>query len=551
VKPFDFLSNAVRAKEIAGTLARHGFADLLDQLDWPAGVWQRFAPRPRTRRSTWERTRLALEELGPTFVKFGQVLSMRPDILPHGLILELTKLQDSVRPLPFAEMGPVLRAELSADPEEIFSEFDENPVAAGSLAQVYVAKLKADGRRVAVKLQRPNITRIIQTDLAFAAWLAGQIHQRMPTMQPYDLPAVVEAVRSGIQLELDFRHEARNQAYFNRTNPYSGRVFAPQVVEELTTERLLVMDQVDGVPVTRAVLRPEEAKALAATGAESLIHQVLIEGFFHADPHAGNVFVASDGRLCFLDWGMAGQLTRRLRYALADFWDAASEQEAERIVNIAALLGPVEARPRLRDMEKQIAFALREEMDMSGGRQQLGRIMLKLLYIFGQNGIPLSQDYSLMAKAVLSIEQVGWQLDPQFDVRTHARPVMRELARERVNPRKLWRHARDFVRASFAGLEDLPGQVQRLVRRFDTDNLTFNMQHRGLDQLEQALQAASNRIALGVVIGSLIIGSSLIVNTHIPPYLFGYPMLGIVGYLLSAILGFYVIWDIIRHGRHK
>jgi len=549
VKPF--LVHAVRAKEIAGVLARHGFADLLDQLEVPHGIWRRLVPQAHVRRSTWERIRLALEELGPAFVKMGQMMSMRPDVLPHPLILELRKLQDAVPPVPFAEIRPVLLDSLPAEPAQIFSEFDETPVACGSLAQVYFARLASTDQPVAVKVQRPNITRTVQTDLSFAAWIAAQLHQHRPGLKPYDLPAVVEEVRQGIERELDFTNEARNQQYFNAVNPYPDRVFAPAVVEEFSSERVLVMERVDGSPIGRGDVPIEQARILAANGACSIMHQVLIEGFFHADPHSGNVLVAEDGRLCFLDWGLAGHLTRRLRYALADFWLAAIEQDAERIAQIADGLASAESRPDARVMEKEITLTLREELNFALGRQQFGRAMLKLLFIFGSHGIPLSRDYSMMAKAVLEIEEVGRALDPAFDLRSCTEPVLRELERERTGPRKLWRHTRDFLRASFAGMEELPNQLQRLVRRFEGDNLTFNMQHKGLDQLQEALKTASNRIALGVIIGSLIIGSSLIVNTHIPPYLFGYPMLGIVGYLLSAVLGFYVIWDIIRHDRHK
>jgi ubiquinone biosynthesis protein len=549
VKPF--LVHAVRAKEIASVLARHGFADLLDQLEVPPGIWQKLVPQPRVRLSTWERVRLALEELGPAFVKFGQLMSMRPDVLPHPLILELRKLQDAVPPVPFAEIRPVLLEELPVDLSEVFAEFDETPVACGSLAQVYFARLRGTGLPVAVKVQRPNIVRVVQTDLSFAAWLAAQLHQRRPALQPYDLPAVVEEVRAGVLQELDFRNEARNQQYFNAVNPYPTRVFAPAVIEELSGERVLVMERIDGVPAGREALLAEAGRGLAADGARSILHQVLVAGFFHADPHAGNLFLTTDGRLCFLDWGLAGHLTRRLRYALADLWAAAIEQDAERIVHIAGDLASPEARPDLRVMEKEITLVLREELNFTVGRPQFGRAMLKLLFIFGSHGIPLSRDYSLMAKAVLEIEEIGRALDPSFDLRAYAQPVLRELEQERTGTRAVWRHTRDFLRASFGGLEELPRQLQRLVRRFENDNITFNMQHRGLDRLQEGLQTASNRIALGVIIGSLIIGSSFIVNTHIPPYLLGYPMLGIVGYLLSAILGLYVIWDIIRHDRHK
>ena len=572
MKPLSLFSHAVRAKEIFSVLARHGFADLLDQLDLPAGIRGRLVSRPPPHRSTWERTRLALEELGPTFVKFGQLMSMRPDVLPAALILELRKLQDHVQPVPFAEIRPVLCAELPSDPSEIFSEFDETPVASGSLAQVYFARLRASsevpqrgakegaaaapntarpGRLVAVKIQRPHIARTVQADLELAEWLIGQLHQRLAGLKPYDLPAAFSEVKRGVEQELDFANEARNQQYFNTLNPYSDRVFAPAVVDELTTSRLIVMERIDGAPVGRVDLPPDQARALAEIGARSLMQQVLIAGFFHADPHAGNVLITKDGRLCLIDWGLAGHLTRRLRFALADFWVAAVDQDAERIVQIAASLAPAESLLDRRVMEKEVTLALREELNFAIGRQQLGRAMLKLLFIFGSHGIPLSRDYSLMAKAILAIEEVGRTLDPGFDLRTQAAPILRELQLDRMGPRSALRHAREFLRSSFAVIQDLPGEVHRLVRRIEHDNLTLNLEHRGLVGLQDALATSANRIALGVIIGSLIIGSSLIVTARIPPLVHGYPVLGITGYLLSAALGFYVIWDIIRHGRHK
>ena len=559
MKPLNLFSHAVRAKEIFGVLARHGFADLVDLLDLPLGIRQRLVSRPQPQSTAWERIRLVLEDLGPTFVKFGQLMSMRPDALPAGLILELRKLQDEVRPIGFAEIRPVLDAELPGDIHEIFSEFNETPVASGSLAQVYFARLRpaADapagtpGRLVAVKVQRPNITRIVQTDLDLAGWLISQLHSRMTSLQPYDLPAVFAEVRVGMQRELDFANEARNQEYFNALNPYGDRVFAPAVVAGFTTSRLIVMERIDGTPVGRVALDPEVSRDLAKLGARSLLHQVMVAGFFHADPHAGNVMVTTDGRLCFLDWGLAGHLTRRLRYALADFWVAAVEQDAEQVVQVAANLAPSDVLLDLRMMEKEVTLALREELNFAIGHQELGRAMLKLLFIFGRHGIPLSRDYSLMAKAVLAIEEVGRALDPDFDIRSQAGPVLRELQRERMGPKTMIRQARDFFRAGVSVLQDLPGGLHRLIRRVEHDNLTLNLEHRGLDGLQDALAKSANRIALGVVIGSLIIGSSLIVTARIPPLVHGYPVLGITGYLLSAALGFYVIWDIIRHGRHK
>jgi len=551
VKPFDLLAHAVRAKEIFSIVARNGFADLLHQAGAPPGVWRNMLPHPAHPRTTDERIRMAAEELGPAFVKFGQLLSMRPDVLPQTLILELRKLQDRVKALPFSDMRPVLDEALGRPHGELFADFDETAAASASLAQVYRARLRADGREVAVKVQRPGIKRTIEIDLGLAGWIAGQLNHRSVALRPYDLPTIVEEVRKGVLRELDFRHEARNQEYFNAINPYATRVFAPAIVRELSSECVLVMEWVEGTPVGESALPAERLEALAASGATSLIHQVLVDGFFHADPHAGNVIVAADGRLAFIDWGMAGHLTRRLRYALADFWIAAVEQDAERLVRIAAELAPSDARPDLREMEKQVMFALREELNFAIGRQQLGRVMLRLLFILGTNGIFLSRDFSLMAKAVLSIEEVGRALSPSFDLRSYARPVLEQMQRDRWSPRIMLSNVGEFLRGSLLGLKELPLELRRLARRLEHDNLTVNLQHRGLEPLQGAIRKAANQIALGVIVGSLIIGSSLIVRSGEGPRLFGFSALGTVGYLISALFGFYVIYDIVRHGGHK
>lgn len=310
----------------------------------------------------------------------------------------------------------------------MFASFDENPAASASLAQVYFARLH-DGREVAVKIQRPGLRRIVESDLALLAFFAGQLHSRISALQPYDLPAVVAEVSTGVLRELDFTHEARNQRFFNATNPTPEHVFAPEVVEELSSECVLVMQRIIGRPVDASGLEPAAARELARAGATSLFHQVLVAGFFHADPHAGNVLVAADGRLCFLDWGLAGHLTRRLRLALADLFLAAVDQDAERIVQIAGELGSPGGRADLRAMERDVTLALREDFNRAIHQLNLGRAMLKLLFIFGRNGISISSDYSLMAKAVLSIEEVATSLDPHFDLKRSARPVLVALQR--------------------------------------------------------------------------------------------------------------------------
>lgn len=548
---FDFLTNAVRAKEIVAVMVRHGFADLVQHMNPPAGFLQRIVPRPRVRRTTWERIRMIAEELGPTFVKSGQLLSMRPDLIPEPLVLELRKLQDDVKPVPFEKIDEVLRSELGDEYEADFSEFDKAAIASASFAQVYRARLRADGRVVAVKVQRPGIAKIIDADFELIMFFAGQIHERVPALKPFDLPAVVAAIREAIESELDFENEARNLRIFKATNAFPDKVFAPDIVDEFSTERVVVQTFIEGERIDDAVLDAEQRMALAEGGSRSLFHQVMVQGFFHADPHPGNLLVTPDGRLCLLDWGMVGQLTRRMRYFLADLFEAAAANDSERLVSIAGSMASPGARPNYREMEKEVMTALRENFNPAIGEQQMGRIILKLLNIFSRNGISVTRDYSLMAKAVLSIEEAGRTLDPDFDLRKVAGPVVRQIHHERHSPLAVLRHLRSWFTFGAGRMGDLPADLTRIARRIARDDLTINFQHKGLENLDDSINSASSRITIAVIIASLIIGSSLIITTHIPPLIFGYSALGIIGYTLSAVLGLWVVWDIMRHGRHK
>jgi ubiquinone biosynthesis protein len=552
VNPFDLISNAARAREIAAVLIRNGYADLVQKLEPPAGWLQRFAPKPRVRLSPAVRLRTVLEELGPTYVKFGQMLSMRPDVLPEPFILELRRLQDQVTPQPFEEMQPVLRAGLETDEASVFSEFDPEPVASASLSQVYRATLRATGLKVAVKVQRPGIAKTIESDFEILRWFARQAHEQLDTMRPYNLPAIVEELRKGIERELDFSVEARNLTLFLSQNADSNTVLAPRPVDEWTSHAVLVMEEVDGVKPFDLVPGSEAARRAARYGAESLFQQILVDGFFHADPHGGNILVLRDARVCFLDWGLAGQLTQRMRYTLVDLFGAFLQGDSAQVVRVASDLGrPSGGHPDPVSMEREILYAIRASFDPETGQGEVGRAMLRLLHIFGTNGIEIPRDYALVAKAVLSIEEAGKKLDPQFNLQQCSQPALDAVLNERRNPIRLWRAIRRSILSGLGRVQDLPAELQRILRMLEAGQVTLNFQHRGLEKLDDAVNDASNKMTVGMIIASLIIGSSLIVTTRVPPLLFGYPALGIIGYLLSAVLGIWVVIDILRRSRHR
>lgn len=552
MRPFELISNVGRAKEIAVVLVRNGFADLLQKMEPPAGWLQRLVPKPRERLTLWERARTVLEELGPTFVKFGQILSMRPDALPEPLILELRKLQDSVTPVPFEVMEPVLVAGLDAPIDEIFSEFDREPIASASLAQVYFARLRSSGERVAVKIQRPGVRKTIESDFEILQWFARQAHQRIDDLRPYNLPAIVEELREGLERELDFRNEARNAALFFVQNPDPKTVTAPRPHEEYSSRTVLVMERAEGRRPSALAPGSPLAREVARRGASSIFHQILVAGFFHADPHGGNILVGDDGRICFLDWGLVGQLTQRMRYTLVDLFGAFLQGDSAQVVRIANDLGRVAgSRIDNRQMEREILHALRETFNPATGEGRIGRAMLRLLHIFGKNGIEIARDYALVAKAVLSIEESGTALDPEFNLRESFKPAVEQLVRERRDPRNIWRSLRRSLSTGIGRIQDLPGELQRVLRLLEEGSATINFHHRGLEDLDDSINDASNKITIGVIIGSLIVGSSLIMTRDIEPKLFGYPVLGVLGYVLSGLLGVWIVIDILRRGRRR
>lgn len=550
IKPFEFLANAVRAKEIATVLARNGFADLLQKLDLPPRLLTAFGRPGLERRSQWERIRMVLEQLGPTFVKIGQLLSTRPDVVPEPLLLELRKLQEQVPPVPFDKIRPVLEEGLGCPWTEVFATFDEVAAAGASMAQVHFATLLAGGDRVAIKIQRPGLEKVIDADFDIIAWFLRQAHERIEDLRPYNLPAVLETLREGLESELDFRREARSLAVFCARNPTPEEVTAPRVYDALASRRVLVMERIDGRRLETVAPDTDLARLVARSGARSLFHQIMRLGFFHADPHAGNIRLMDDGRLCLLDWGLAGQLTQRMRYGLADLFAAFVRGDARRITRVAIDLSDTTEAIDRRKMEREVMLAIQGHYNPDTGSGDLGRAILKMLFVFGRNGVDLARDYSLMAKAILCVEETGKALDSRFNVREEFEPVLRDLTKERRSPRRALRELLDTLGSAFEQMRHSPEELMRILRKIERDNLNVNLQHKGLDKLEYTINDASNKVTLGIITGCLLVSSSLIVTAGVPPIVFGFPILGLVGYVLSFLLGIYVAFDILT-GRRK
>lgn len=549
--PLHLFRDAVRAKEIAGILLKYRFDELLEKLDTPASWLTKIVPAVKGNFTLWQRLRMAVEELGPTFVKVAQILSTRPDILPRELIEEFEQLQEQVKAVDYPLIRAAIERELGGPLEDDFVEFDATPVASGSIGQIHRARLRSDGREVAIKVQRPDIKTPIMTDLDILAMFAARIHANITALRAFDLPTVVDELRQAMTHELDFSREARNAALFNALNQDSEHVFAPAVIDVYTTSRLLVTEWIDGTSVRRARLEPDIARKLAQVGGDSFFAQIVMTGFFHADPHPGNIMVTPDGRLCFVDWGLSGQLTKEMRYHITDLFAACAERNPEKVAKIAMGMSRSSKRIDRVELEKRITSVLFKYQDSLTKMEDMGRLILEMVFVFGSCGIHVARDFTLLAKAVISIEKSARKLDPEFDLIEVGKPYIRQLNWQRWNPLHLMSSGFSTAHTTLRQLSELPNDLRRLLHRIEDEDLRVNIEHRGLGKMGDGLDAAFSRLALSVIVGCVFVGSSLVINTGTPPFLWGYPAIGILGYLLSGVLGLYIAFDILRHGRHK
>ncbi|MGJ8653721.1 MAG: ABC1 kinase family protein [Opitutaceae bacterium] len=548
MKPFNYLSNAVRAPEIIAILVRWGFEDLLLQLDTPQFLLKNLVREKVTHLTPYERVRNACEELGPIFVKFGQILSTRPDKLPEPLVMELKKLRSEVDTQPFEVIKPILEKELERPIEEVFAEFDSTPVAAGSLGQVYKAKLISTGDWVSVKVQRADIHKTISADLEIIGWFAKQLHTRIEDLRPYNLPTLLKEAEKRLHEELNYKNEADNAEIFRALND-KPKVFAPRVYRALTTRRILVTEWVEGVAPDKITFVGEEATELARLGGDSVFHQIVGTGFFHSDPHSGNMLITPDQRICFLDWGQAGQITLDMRHHLADLFAAITERNASKVIRVAERMAINNRRIDRRPIEKEVTLLLNRHRDFGPSGTKIGTVGLEMLYIFGTNGIELSPDYALLSKAILCVEETARSMDPDFDIQAVARPYLEKLNKERWSATSIAQHTLYPMLSMLRRMQQIPENLQRILQRIEEEDLQINFHHTGTENLEETFNASMNRLTVGIIIGSLLIGSSLIITTGVKPLLWGYPAIGILGFLVSGMLGLYIVISTLRKHR--
>jgi ubiquinone biosynthesis protein len=547
--------NLGRLSEIAQVAVRHGFGyffqgrGLRDLL--PGGTTVD-ASANGARSERGRHLREMLDELGPTFVKFGQLLSTRPDIVPPDIIAELRGLQDDVRPFPFADVERVVAEELGLSIERLFLEFEETPLAAASIGQVHGAVLP-NGRRVVVKVQRPNAPRQIEADLALLYQAARLAKERVRALDFVDAREIVDEFARSIRQELDYRLEARNADQFHRNFAGHPHVAVPKVYWSYTRARVLTLERLDGIQLADLPLEEwslEQRRRLAYVIAEAWMTMIFRHGFFHADPHPANILVLELERIGLVDFGLAGKLTDDDMTKMTRLFIDAASENVDALPKRLAELGVQYPRER----EEEFARELRELYYRYYGARlseidplQIIREAFGLIYSMN---LRLPTRFVMLDKAIATLGAVGVDLYPDFNVFEVAKPFARGLLIERFTPRRVAARARkETLELARIGRE-LPYQVHDILEELRDGQIEVGFVHKGLDEFMQRLNVAMNRLTIALVVTGGLIGSSLIgIFAQNGPHLFGVHVLSLLGFFLSGVLGVWLLWGVIRSGR--
>lgn len=546
-----------RYRQILGVLFKYGFGDLVDTLkiEQYLEIGLQMISRKRREKveqhSRAERLRMALEELGPTFIKLGQVLSTRPDLIPVRFTEELSKLQDRVPSFAYEEVARIIETELGAPPDKAFRHFEPHPLAAASIGQVHRAQLHSE-EQVVVKVQRPGIARTIEVDLEIMLHLVSLMERHLEEVHVVRPVRIVEEFARTLEKEIDYTIEAAHIERFARQFIDDETIYVPRVYGDTTTQRVLTMEYIDGVKATE-IDRLEQLgldrKVITARGADLILKQVFDHGFFHADPHPGNLFVLPENVICYLDFGMMGSVDERTREDFADLVYSAVRADELGCMDALLRLAESDEEPDRRALARDLSDFLGRHLYKPLKDIRMKALVSQLMELISRHRLRIPPDLFFMMKALVSIESIGALLDPDFEIVPQAAPFIRRLKMQRYRPGRL---ADDLVKSGsefLRLLQEIPGELRELLKQVKRGKVRMEFEHQGLEPMLATYDRISNRIAFSIVIGALIIGSALIVLSKTPPLMFGIPVFGIIGFVVAAVMGLWLLIAILRKGR--
>ena len=524
-----------RFDEILRTFRKYGFDKLLGQT-----TRNRISPfksseanKELLKEDLPERLRLMFQDLGTTFIKFGQLLSSRPDIVGEDISEELSKLHDSNPPISYEEIKEIIESELGANIEDLFAEFSKESMGTASITQVHEARLHS-GERVAVKVQKP-IEEIVETDIAIMKFIANESDRFNTRLKAYNLPGVVEEFDSSIHKEMDFDNELMNIRHLSDNFKYNNRIVLPKVYPKYSNEKVLTMEYVEGVKLLD-IYNTDNPKYHKNVIADRIVrcyfNQIFRDGFFHADPHPGNIFVLDDDVICFIDLGMVGVLDDEFRQDFAELMIHFADRNIDGLINQLIYMDILNEKVDISILRGDITDLFSKYYGVELSR--FNGVIEDLLYLMQKYNVRLPNELVLMARGLSMVENIGQHLDPEIDVVALLRPIAKKLMIQRYNPKRIAHDARNSFFFFEHVAKSLPRLASKTFYKIDEGELAVHIQ---VDQISEL----TNQISLAIIIAALLIGSSLVMLIDVGPTLFDMPLLGFIGFTISLVLGVFTV----------
>lgn len=540
------IKNAGRLRTIVGVFAKHGFSNVAERIKLGRFLIERLSAADNIDQlSIPERIRMSFEELGPTFVKLGQLLATRPDLVPEDWVQEFSKLHDQVASVPFSQLETVLAEELGPDWRKNFLDVNPDPLGAASIAQVHRARL-IDGSDVVLKIQRPGILQKIRDDLNVLYFLAELLHTYVPETHPFNPLGIVDEYFKTLDLETNFVVEANNIRRFTENFASDPDVKIPKVYLDLTSERVLVMEALNGIPLSsdealkQPGVNPDE---LIRKGLRVYLKMVFQDGLFHGDLHAGNFFVMPDNKIGLIDFGVVGRLNSKTQSSIAAMLVALAREDYDRLayeyIDLAPFTDQIQADLFARDLRNLIA----PFYGLTLKNVNIGRVLLGSSAIAARHHLAVPTELMLYFKSLVTIEAMGRRIQKDFDFLAYSLQFAGELIKTQYDPTKAFEEVARVARDSQHLLRDLPRQVHFYLRKVNSPQYSFRVNLENLDEMKKGVETSFKLLFLGIVIGSLVLSSSILAANHPDNSI---PTLATVGYSMAAVLGFFAFINYIR-----
>ncbi len=539
-------NNKKRYKEILSILSKYGFSFIAEKVG--EGIpFNKIKLRLIDDLSRGERIKLAIEELGPTFIKLGQILSTRYDLIPEDISLELTSLQDDVYEVDLEDIKRIFKEEVGEDVEEVFESFTDQPMAAASIGQVHKAILKT-GETVVVKVQRPGIKETIEQDLAILKNMATIIDDNFNDMGGMKATDVIKEFAYSIRRELDYVHEAHSAQKMKTNSIKNKGILIPKIYWEMSTKRVLVMELIEGIKVNDIHSIEErnwDKEKIAELVATLFMEQVFLYGLFHGDPHPGNILIVDDEKISFIDFGIVGYIDNKMLDFIITTLRATSDKNVDKIIEKLSDIDALTIDTDEIGLRSDIFNIINYYFDLPMDKIDFGEGLNEFLAVLNKHKLRVPSQLTLLMKSMVTLEGTLKKLDPHFNFLKISSQIMDQLKKKKIEELN-FKDAINSALNIYDTLKTIPGQMLSILNKVEKNQVKITMKQEGLENLEREINTLTNKLSLSLLVSSLIVGSSIVIHADVRPKLFGIPILGLIGYLAGLIIGLGFIWSAIR-----